>query len=186
MNFIEVCKESELTEKKLVAITRLLYDVFVTDGRTFEEVLAAVKERMASRKGSLEETIKLVVWDQEEPVAHAGYFCREIYTQAGSIFVGALTGVCVRKSHRGKGLGRRVVKAYFDQIDQGVFSVGLWQTEVPDFYARLGARIISNPFFNSQNSENPHADPWPGEVKMIYPPDYPWPEGVIDLNGHAY
>ncbi len=185
MTPLQIYKESTLTEKQLVSTTRLLYEVFVTDERTFEEVLIMVKERIEKRKGTPGESTRVVIWENEEPVAHAGYFGREIFTPTGAIYVGALWGVCVWGSHRGKGLGRQIVQPFLDQIERGTFPVGLWQTEVPDFYNKLGARIIANPFINSQDLENPQ-DPWPDEVKMIYPATYPWPEGPIDLNGPAY
>ncbi|NUM45919.1 MAG: GNAT family N-acetyltransferase [Anaerolineales bacterium] len=186
MTGIESIQEAAYTEEQLVSISRLLYDVFVHDARTFERVLESVRERIQNRLGTPGASTSLVIWEKGNPIAHAGYFRREIFTQAGTIPVGALWGVCVRESHRGQGLGVQVVRAYLDLLDQGTFPVGLWQTEVPAFYRKLGARVVHNLYINSQNPENPQADPWEMEVKMIYPAAYPWPEGLIDLNGPAY
>ncbi|HNB51066.1 MAG TPA: GNAT family N-acetyltransferase [Anaerolineales bacterium] len=183
---IESIQESTLTEAQLRAIVRLLYEVFVRDERTFEQVLENVREEMAQRIGTPGEATSLIIWENGEPVAHAGYFRREIFTETGPLSVAALWGVCVRESHRGQGLGAQIVRAYLDLIDQGEFPVGLWQTGVPEFYRKLGARIAHNLYINSQDPENPQADPWGAEERMIYPANYPWPEGLIDLNGPAY
>ncbi len=186
MNEIESIPESALTEGQLTALVRLLYDVFVKDERTFEQVLESVSEEMAERIGTPGEATSLIIWVGEMPIAHAGYFRREIFTEAGTIPVGALWGVCVAESHRGQSFGAQIVRAYLDLSDQGEFPVGLWQTGKPDFYRKLGARAIDNPFINSRDPENPQTNPWGAEEIMIYPAEYPWPEGVIDLNGPAY
>lgn len=186
MTEIKAIKESTFSKTQLTALVRLLYDVFVKDERTFEQVLESVKEEMAQRIGTPGEATSLIIWENGRPIAHAGYFRREIFTEAGAIPVGALWGVCVAESHRGQGLGAQVVRAYLNLMDQGEFPVGLWMTTRPGFYEKLGARMVQNPWVNHRDTETPNADPWPDEVKMIYPADYPWPAGVIDLNGPAF
>lgn len=186
MTKIEAIQESDFSKTQLSALVRLLYEVFVKDERTFEQVLESVKEEMAQRIGTPGEATSLIIWENGRPIAHAGYFRREIFTEAGTLPVGALWGVCVAESHRGQGLGAQIVRAYLNLIDQGEYPVGLWQTGKPDFYRKLGARVVHNLYINSQDPENPQANPWGAEEIMIYPAEYPWPEGVIDLNGPAY
>ncbi len=186
MNVIETYRDSELTEKQVLQLTHLLYDVFSTGERSFDETLTLVKDRIQTQRGTPSESTRFVIWEGEVVIAHAGFFLREIFTAEGPLQVGALWGVCVQDQHRGKDFGALLVKQFLKLIDQGVYPVGLWQTGVPDFYAKLGARVITNPFINAQNLENPQANPWDSESIMIYPSDFPWPDGVIDLNGRGY
>ena len=78
------------------------------------------------------------------------------------------------------------IEEAMQRVDQGEFPVSLFQTPKPGFYEKLGARKVNNRFVNSKNEQDPEADPWPAEHVMIYPTPYPWPEGVIDLNGPGY
>ena len=119
-------------------------------------------------------------------MAHASLFAREVHTEFGSIRLGAQSSVCTHVDYRRRGFGAQVVRAAFDLVDNGTFPVALWMTTIPVFYEKLEARIIHNNWINSQNTENPKADPWPDEQKMISPASYAWPTGQIDLNGSAY
>ena len=98
----------------------------------------------------------------------------------------ALSGVCVATTHRGRGLGEAVSRKALDRVDRGDFSLSLFQTPVPAFYARMGARKVDNRFVNSTHAPDPEAYPWIAEHVMIYPKHYPWPDGVIDINGPSY
>ena len=126
-----------------------------------------------------------IAWDGDRLVGHAEIFPRTIYSAGGPLTVGALSGVVVRPEYRRRGIGARLVRAALARVDEGSFPVALWQTETPDFYTRLGARAIDNPWVNKKGN-NPQADPWPDEVKMIYPSDFPWPQGVLDLGGPEF
>jgi GNAT superfamily N-acetyltransferase len=186
MTIVETYLDSALTDAQLEAITRLLLHIWPAEGNTFDEILKFVFDRRERLKGTEEESIRFVLWEGTEALAHARMFGRVIHTQAGALRVGALSSVCVHEIHRGKGYGADVVKAALALVDRGVYPVSLWQTEVAGFYEKLGARVITNPFVNSKNPEKPDENPWYVEAKMIYPANYPWPEGVIDLNGNAY
>ncbi|NJN44465.1 MAG: GNAT family N-acetyltransferase [Anaerolineae bacterium] len=113
-------------------------------------------------------------------------FAREIHTKSGTLGVGALSGVCTHEQYRSRGFAAQTVRAAFARVDQGLYPVSLWMTTVPGFYEKLGARVIHSTWVNGKNPDNPTADPWPDEVKMIYPASYPWSEGVMDLNGGVY
>lgn len=130
-----------------------------------------------------------VVWERAAPIATAMYFRREIMTTNGALGVMALAGVCTAPEFRGRGLGAAVVRAAFAQVDSGSFGVALFQTAVPGFYVKLGARAVGNAFMNSryQSGDRGSAErPWWDANVMIYPAAYPWPEGVIDLLGEGY
>lgn len=133
-------------------------------------------------KWRLRGTHHFVIYSEAEPLAHAGIFVREVFTARGTIPVGALGGVCVHPDYRGRGWGRDVAQAAFDFLPQLGVEVSLFQTPVPDFYARLGARLVSNRFHNGSNP----ADPFMDVYKMILPASFDWPEGDIDINGPGY
>jgi predicted N-acetyltransferase YhbS len=124
-----------------------------------------------------------IIGEGDKPVlAHARIFRREIFTSQGPLLVGALAMVCVHPDYRGRGWGAAVVRAAFDFLPELSTQVALFQTGVPQFYEKLGSRIIHNRFFNSDKPGNPFWD----KCEMIYPAAFAWPEGDIDLNGPGY
>lgn len=129
---------------------------------------------------------RVVIWEGTRPLALADSYGRRIITSAGELEVQALNSVCVDPDFRGLGLGREAVLAAFARIGRGDFPLALFQTGVPQFYEKLGARRVSNRFINRRHPEDPRANPWWEANVMIYPGNAPWPEGVIDLNGNGY
>lgn len=126
-----------------------------------------------------------VAWLGETPVACARTFSRLIRRPDGEREVLALASVCVDPDHRGTGLGAQIVRLAFSAVDNGRFEMSLFQTGVPEFYRKLGARTVDNRFWNSASgdaSENPWWDP----NVMIYPASVDWPKGPVDLKGPAY
>ncbi len=115
----------------------------------------------------------------------ARFLPRRVETGRGPLDVLALAGVMTHPAERGRGLGRAVVRAAFAYVDDGTFPVSLFQTDVPDFYARLGAREVRNRFVN-RLGQGPTERPWWSRVTMIYPAAYPWDEGEVDLVGPAW
>lgn len=129
------------------------------------------------------------MWYGEELAAVSMVFPRQIRTTQGPLRVMALAGVCTAPERRGQGLGAAVVRAAFDLVDSGMFSVSLFQTPVIEFYAKLGARKVTNRFVNSLwKPGDPHSatHPWWDPDVMIYPASAEWPEGEIDLLGAGY
>lgn len=129
------------------------------------------------------------VWERGGPIATAMYFPREIMTSSGALRVLALAGVCTAPEFRGRGLGAAVVRAVFAQVDAGSFGVALFQTAVPSFYAKLGARAVENAFVNSRHRPGDRGSaghPWWDPNVMIYPAAFCWPEGEIDLLGEGF
>ena len=83
-------------------------------------------------------------------------------------------------------MGRNVAGWAFEKAGQPGLEVVLFQTGVPEFYEKLGARCVSNRFVNSTNSAAPEANQWWNEHVMIYPNSFDWPDGTIDLLGPGY
>lgn len=98
----------------------------------------------------------------------------------------ALASVCVPPDCRGRGMGEAVVRAQFARVDRGEFPVALWQTSVPDFYRKLGARVVENRFRNGLHPSDPEKSPFWDKFAMVYPVDVFWPDGVVDLKGFGF
>ena len=186
MTLVQRYLTSEMRDQDLKAVFTLLWHTWPWDNSSFEEAYANFKRNIPVNASNGSDRHRFVVWEGDQVIAHAGIFVREVRTERGSIALGALTGVCTHADYRMRGLGKQVVRAAFDLVDDGVFPVSLWMTTVPGFYEKLGARVIENTWVNTQNTENPTADPWPDEQKMIYSASYDWPAGQIELNGPAY
>ena len=126
----------------------------------------------------------VIVDDEDENLvlANARLFRRGISTAQGPLAVGALASVCVHPAYRGRGWGAEVVRAAFDYLPEMHLDVALFQTGVPQFYEKLGCRMVENRFHNGGDYEDAFWD----EYKMIYPVDFAWPDGEIDLNGPGY
>jgi predicted N-acetyltransferase YhbS len=179
-----------LTPSQLQAIGRLIARCFPTPGISEEDRI-----REYSGVGDSPDHEVFVVFGDDCALAHALLFPREILTHAGLLRVGALAAVCTDPDHRGKGLGREVVRAAFARVEAGAYPVSLFQTGVPDFYAKLGSRTIHNTFINSRwqpPAEGRSADhstrdaPWWNPFVMIFPATYAWPEGEVDLVGPGF
>ena len=147
------------------------------EGPTLSQTLARWKQ--------WESTHFVITGQNEGPaevLAHALLFRRDVFTVRGPLGVGALATVCVHPEFRGRGWGVDVVRAAFQHLPELDVPVSLFQTGVPSFYEKLGARLIANAFVNGDNPSNPFWD----RCEMIYPAAFPWPDGQIDLNGPGY
>lgn len=110
-------------------------------------------------------------------------FLREIKIGEKQIRNMALACVCVKKDLRKGGIGKTIVKKAFESVDNNEFDCSLFQTAVPEFYEKIGARKIMNRCINSyKNNENPWWDP----NVIIYPGNFKIGEAVIDLMGNGY
>ena len=184
-------READLSRDQRRAIAALLDSVWPREHETLDELIdvffgAAHRNQPEGRSATQVGLRRFVVWEGNRAVAHAKTFQRTIFTDLGPIDVMALAGVCVAPTHRGSGLGVAISRKALAQVDWGDFSVSLFQTLVPGFYEKQGARVVHNPFINSKNKQDPDASPWADAHVMIYPRHYPWPDGVIDLNGSGY
>lgn len=121
-------------------------------------------------------------------VAASQTFTREIrFEDSGqSLTVLALAGVCSHPESRGLGLGAQVVKSAFARLGAEAIELSLFQTGVPNFYRKLGSRVVENAFFNSLSEVDVNASPWWDERVMIHPASARWPHGRVDLRGPGY
>ncbi len=186
MPLVHAYYPEQLSDRQRLALVDLFLHTWPMADASNEEVMARFNPSAQQETDTEIRLIRFIIWDDEVAVAHTGIFEREVHTAHGTLHVGALSGVCTRREYQGRGYGAATVRAAFELVEQGVYPVSLWMTTVPGFYEKLGARIVQNTWVNHQNPDTPTADPWPDEVKMIYPALYTWPEGPIDLNGPAY
>ena len=115
-------------------------------------------------------------------IAMARTFRRVVGDESGGRFpILALAGVCTHPQHRGRGLGRAVVMAAWLRLGTDL-PVSFFQTGVPAFYERLGARLVQNRIYDSTGAPRLFWDPY----AMIYPADAVWPEAAIDLRGGGW
>lgn len=123
-----------------------------------------------------------LVFDENAVVGYGRIFRRAIIA-ANKINNMGLSSVCVERNHRGSGLGRMIIENAFGFVDCGNFQCTLFQTKVPEFYRKLGARIISNEVINSLDSRK---RPFNDTFIMLYPDHFSVGSGRIDLNGDGY
>ena len=187
---ITVHRDSDLSRVEIVAIVSLVYSFWPSKQKTVYEIADDFPEISRQYRVSYPQlrvpSWRYLAWDEENLVAHALTFERPIITSAGEVSVMALSGVCVLPSYQGKRLGAEIVRRSFGRIHEGEFAVSLFQTTVPAFYEKLSATLVTNKFQNSRDKSAPTANPWHDHSVMIYPANYAWPEGTIDLNGPDY
>lgn len=172
----------ELAASQLREIAHLWFTIWPKPNLTVDDYERDLWERAEQRPSR-----QLHVLSQHGRVcAAAESFARPIETTRGPLVVMALASVCSAESHRGLGFGRQVVQAAFARVDAGEFPLALFQTQVPDFYVRLGARTVDNPFGNGRATGDPAANPFWDPHIMIYPARADWPAGPVDLCGPGY
>ncbi|MFA5257316.1 MAG: GNAT family N-acetyltransferase [Opitutales bacterium] len=114
-----------------------------------------------------------------------GLFAQD-FPRRGTMELLALASVCTHPDFRCRGLGTELVRRILSLVDEGKYPAAFWQTGVPGFYEKLGARLVTNRVRNSRHPLDPEKNPFWDPFLMIYPADAVWPEGAIDLNGLGY
>lgn len=152
-------------------------------GNTLAERVAYFQRQNRTRSQRSHALIKQAT--DQQVVATAEYFVRNMQVAGQLRPIGCLAAVCVLPTYRQQGLGKQVVEGLFAVADAGGVPVTLFQTGVPAFYTRLGARLVKNRFINSQ-SDAPNAYPFADPFVMIYPAGAAWPAGDVDIMGEAY
>ena len=130
--------------------------------------------------------ISRIIWHlarrENAVVAISRSFPRIVADEFGRHFpVLALASVCTHPEHRGQGLGRSMVTAAWSRLNPGL-PVSFFQTGVPAFYEKMGARHVRNSLCNGKGDSQPFWEPY----AMIYPANAPWPESKIDLLGPGW
>lgn len=128
-----------------------------------------------------------VVMDENQVVAHAAIWPREIAAEGRRMMVAGLSRVGADPALRGRGLGELVVRAALAPVDDGEFPFALFQASrrVQPFYEKIGAVLVDNPIVNSL-ADDPTANPFWDEIVMRYPAEGDWPKGEIDLLGPGF
>ncbi len=146
-------------------------------------------ERRLKRFKSIHSSYRLhMLWINGQVVAQCSSFHREIefLNSKKRLVQLGLAGVCSSPSHRGNGYGAAVVKDAFARLGEEKLPFSLYQTEVPQFYEKLGAKKVENRFVNSKSEEDSDANPWWNDFVMTYPAQAAWEEGSVDLLGPGY
>jgi predicted N-acetyltransferase YhbS len=186
LNNLDIFTETDLTPELAKSIATLACRSF-TSKTTVDERVAAML--MAAKIDNAETSSgrRFVIWEGNQIIAHARTFVRIVNTSDAAIPVLALATVCTDPDQRGTGLGAAITVQALELVRQtGWPDVSLFQTTVPGFYEKLNARIVGNRFVNRLNIANPEANPWRNDTVMVYPAEFPWPDGTIDLNGPDY
>lgn len=182
--------DRDLSRRELVAVVSLLDSVWPNEGKTLAQLVElsrrARRYYRVSFRGSRRPSVRHLVWQGGELVAHALSFERPVTSAAGDLPVMALSAVCVSPGHRGRGHGVAVARSAFRRVERGEFPLSLFQTPIPEFYEKLGSRNVANRFVDSRNKADPEKNPWRDPWVMIHPGDSVWPGGLIDLNGPGY
>jgi hypothetical protein len=114
------------------------------------------------------------------PVSAALSFWRRIRLGARERWVLALRRVATYAAHRGVGQGSRAVRAALARLTPER-DVCLFQTDIPVFYERIGARRIDN-----QVSTSVGGYAFRSAAAMILPGTAPWTPEAIDLCGPGW
>lgn len=187
MHEIKEYLDTGITPQLAESIAVLCCRCFLDSKRTVEERVKEMLEAIGSAAPEHVTGRRFVIWQGEQVIAHARTFVREIIVEDQRLPVLALAAVCSDPEIRGKGLGVRVTQKAFQQVATDAWpEVSLFQTPVPGFYQKLNSRLVTNRFVNRCNVDDPEANPWRDDQIMIYPSEFAWPEGTVDLNGCDY
>ena len=176
---VQCIAHAVVSDEVLGEVVRLLHETWPEIEYKQQRIFQTIKAMEDRQK------YRVCAWQNQRLVGHAAFLPRSIGTNRGRISM-QLAAVCVTLEFRGQQVGRRVIEWVFDQVGQPKLDVALFQTGVPGFYEKLGARCVSNRFVNSTNTEAPEANPWWDEHVMIFPDTYDWPDGTINLPGPGY
>ncbi|MDQ8205329.1 GNAT family N-acetyltransferase [Pelagicoccus sp. SDUM812003] len=179
---------TDLSDRRKAAVLELWQSVWPQKGATERSFEQRFADRWSPTPGERESEAFHLVELHGELAAVSRSFAREIAFLDGERRekVLALASVCSDPALRGKGYGRLVVEDAFARMREDGFRWCLFQTGVPDFYRKLGAKLVQNRFVNSFSSQDPEASPWWDAYVMVYGEVELWLEGRVDLRGPGY
>ena len=179
---VEILAFTTLTRSEMAAIHRLVNSVWPNAAPFEDQVDARLKGAHQADSPQCSGRQAHVIRHLGRVQAVATTFVREISDRDGRRFpVLALASVCSDPDCRGQGLGQAVVRSAFARVGRDA-PVSFFQTDVPDFYARLGCRLVDNPLINSTSDAKPQ---WAAHL-MIFPDGPDWPHGTLDLLGGGW
>lgn len=182
MNKIRVISAKNITKDEISKIVALTNATWPSKDKNEAELCHEMLEIFQK----MPTMMIFTVWDGQKLIANTEIFARTIKFDEKELKIMALASVCVDPERRGEGLGRQLIERAFKHVDDGKYPLSLYQTQIPSFYEKFGAKQVKNTFINTKNSENPEKCPWWDPYIMIYPNNPIWPSGTIDLNGPGY
>ncbi|MEL7088966.1 MAG: GNAT family N-acetyltransferase, partial [Planctomycetota bacterium] len=124
---IETIPAGQMSEDDLRRVCVLQNEAFPRPDRTVEDRIA--KDRGGWVEGDFpaeSQPRAFIIRDDDRVVAVAMTLVRTINTQDGPRTVLGLAGVATAQSHRGRGLGQRVIRAAWAPVDDGERAVCLF------------------------------------------------------------
>ncbi|MEO0514777.1 MAG: GNAT family N-acetyltransferase [Planctomycetota bacterium] len=204
---IETWTAGQMSEAEFVAACALHHAAFPKAGRTLADVVAKKRPTWMApdataqtpRQVALGVAARGPLFSDEPPrryavrdaagrwLGNAGVLTRTLQTTRGPLQVLGLMDVATLPETRGMGLGKRLVRAAWAEVDAGRVAACLLKTSgASPFYEKLGARVIDNPLVNSLAEGGVDRQPFEESAAMIYPAQADWPTGEIDLRGPAF
>lgn len=185
---MEILDHRGISEAHAREIAELIVAIWPRPGRTVDTRTADILGQWQAYDGPADAFPRsFLVRENGRIIAHAQADPRTIRTSDGDLSVLALCRVCTAPEARGRNLGRAVVEAAFELVDNGTYPFSLFQTKdaVRPFYEKLGAVTTTNRYYNSKAAD-PEANPFWDPCIMRYPSAGDWPNGDIDTNGAGW
>ncbi|MGE5671630.1 MAG: hypothetical protein ACM31E_09310, partial [Fibrobacterota bacterium] len=161
-----ITEHRNISDSDKISILKLVYSIWPSkDGieHSIENSTDKVFERFfTDRPGERHIVLKC----DNIVSGYAKVFLREIMIGEQLYRNCALACVCVNELQRAKGYGREIVRCAFEPVDKKSYDCSLFQTAVPGFYEKLGAKVIHNVCVNSHDG---NSNPWWDKFTMIYP-----------------
>lgn len=172
----------DLSAERLVACCQVWVETWPDHGDLDPVVRAAdIRERCQTAEPALNDHLIHILSDGEAVLAVSRTFRHSVNVAGQAQPVVALASVATRPDQRGHGYGAAVVRQAFAGMRGD--EVALYQTKVPDFYRKLGAReLVDAVVVNRRDDRQAFWDPH----TIIFPASYRWPAGEIDLNGPGW
>ncbi len=173
----------DLSLSEVERMMELIFSIWPPDdGKT--DIEKIIERHKNLQPKSFDKVIRFFLGN--ELIGHTAIFNREIGIETEKHEILALAGVCVRSGHRGKNLGKKLVKKAFEFVDGSQFNCSIFQTSVPKFYEKLECKQIQNTFINKKSKIDVNVNPWRDPYVMVYPKTYDLGNHIIDLNGDCY
>lgn len=148
-----------------------------------EGPVITMEDDMIKFFGSEPDERHIFLKSENKIIGYAKTFTRDIQIGHKNILNCALACVCVDGKFRKNGYGKLIVQKALSAVDSNQYECSLFQTAVPEFYEKVGAKRIYNKCIVSKdNSANPWWDPY----VIIYPQKFLLKEEVIVLLGKGY
>jgi len=148
-------------------------------GISIEDLIEQFKKKQKSR----ENFISFVIRNNGIIISHAGFFTRFIEISGKKEKVGCLAAVTTSPDFRNKGYGSKLVTTIFEGMHEYKIRMIFFQTTIPEFYVKFGAKEIHNQFVISKQERK---SPWWDDHAMVFPKSIDLMDYEINLCGAGY